>query len=137
MAANVERHGCLEVCEFVEGYFEHTLPARTEPLVLAFIDVDLHDSLVDCLLSIWPRLLTDCRLYSHEAQDLGFVARFFDSAWWRRHFGTAAPGFVGAGTGLPVQRIGAGSSLGYTTKGWNQAIQPADAEDYSNGAGSH
>jgi len=113
---NIRRYGCLEVCQFVEGYFKDTLPRQHQPVAFAFVDVDLHDSLIDCLQSIWPRLQPGCRLYSHEAQDLGYIARFFDDGWWRQHLGTGAPGFIGAGTGLPVQGIARGSAIGYTVK---------------------
>ena len=49
---NIRKFGEISVCEFVKGYFCDTLPkldGRT--YVTAFLDVDLHKSLEDCLIS--------------------------------------------------------------------------------------
>lgn len=114
--ANVAAYGCLDACEFLPGFFEQTLGGIDQPVATAFLDVDLRSSLETCLLALWPRLHDQGQLFSHEAQDLNFVALFFNDAWWQEHFGCVAPGFVGAGTGLPLGSVGPGSSLGYTVK---------------------
>ena len=114
--ANIKRYGDITVCEFVKGYFEETLPSlRERMLVFIFLDVDLNASLATCLRFLWPRLQEQCFLFSHEAQDMAFVSLFFDHAWWQNELKTEAPGFIGAGTGLPLG-IGKGSSIGYTKK---------------------
>jgi hypothetical protein len=121
---NIREYGNIDVCEFVKGYFCDTLSSLDRPLVFAFVDVDLHKSLEDCLTAIWPRLQEGCYLFSHEAQDLDYIALFFDRAWWREKLHTEPPGFIGAGTGLPVVRIREGSFIGYTRK-LGLARQPA------------
>lgn len=114
--ANIERYGDITVCEFVKGYFEETLPSLgSRTFVFIFLDVDLNDSLKTCLRFLWPRLKKRCALFSHEAQDMAFVSLFFDHAWWQKELGIKAPGFIGAGTGLPLG-VGRGSSIGYTEK---------------------
>ena len=113
---NIARHGRIEVCEFVEGYFESTLKHLDRKWVLGFLDVDLIDSLKPCLLSIWPRLQDECRLYVHEARSLFLCALFFDAAWWRDTQLGEAPGFVGAGTGMALVAL-EGSELGYAQRG--------------------
>jgi hypothetical protein len=113
---NIQRYGDISVCDFVKGYFCDTLPkldGRT--YVTAYFDVDLHKSLEDCLVALWPRMRPGARVYSHEAQDIQFVSIFFDNSWWREHLDQAAPGFLGAGTGLPLG-VGSGSGLGYAMK---------------------
>lgn len=114
--ANIERYGDITVCEFVKGYFEETLPSLHQRIfVFIFLDVDLNASLKTCLRFLWPLLKEKCLLFSHEAQDAAFVSLFFDRTWWQNELGTQAPGFIGAGTGLPLG-VGKGSSIGYTEK---------------------
>jgi O-methyltransferase len=113
---NLRKFGYIHICQFVEGYFEEMLPRLDiPPLVMVFLDVDLKSSLKTCLQYLWPRLVPGSRLYSHEAQDLDFVSLFFDKEWWSSMFGQPAPGFIGAGTGLPLRGY-IGSGIGYTIK---------------------
>lgn len=116
VSENMRRFGCIEICSFVKGYFEETLPRLDiPPLVMVFLDVDLKTSLKTCLKYLWSKLVPGSRLYSHEAQDLDFVSLFFDKEWWSSMFGQPAPGFIGAGTGLPLRR-GIGSGIGFVIK---------------------
>ncbi len=114
--SNIGRRGKLAACEFEVGFFEDTLQHLDRQYVLAFLDVDLIDSLKSCLVAIWPRLQDGCRAYVHEARSLSFVSLFFDSSWWRENLDQDAPGLVGAGTGVPLEAI-FGSDLGYAQKG--------------------
>ncbi len=113
---NVARLGRLDVCDFVPGFFDETLPQLDRPVILAFLDVDLIDSLKPCLIGLWPNMPDGCRVYVHEAASLSLVSLFFDAAWWRDQLGTFPPGFVGTGTGLPLTAV-LGSELGYAQKG--------------------
>jgi hypothetical protein len=112
---NIRRHGALDRCTFVKGYFEHTLPSLDCAPVFVFLDVDLHASLRTCLLNLWPRLAEGGYLFTHEAQQLDYVRIFFDREWWRENLRFEAPGLVGAGCGLPAG-LGAGTGLGYALK---------------------
>jgi len=112
--ANIRAHGDLEVCDFVEGFFEISLQALTGPVVFAFLDVDLEPSTRDCLRALWPRLVDDGALYCDDAGDLDVVRVYFDDPWWREHLGVPAPGLVGSGCGLPLSPTY--SSIGYTRK---------------------
>ena len=62
--SNIGRYGAIEVCEFVQGWFNETLPHLNGPVLLAFLDVDLEDSLDTCVRHIWPHLV-DTRLPLH------------------------------------------------------------------------
>jgi len=112
---NLRRYGRPDVCDFVVGFFDRSLADWDRPLVLAFLDVDLIDSLRPCLTAFWPQLDPAGRLYVHEAGDLDLVATFFEADWWQRELGIPAPGFIGAGTGLPLMPV-VGSELGYARK---------------------
>jgi O-methyltransferase len=99
---NIGRYGALEVCEFVKGWYEDTLPSLDRPIVLAFVDVDLEASLHTCVKAIWPCLTEHGHLFIDEAMSLDYVSLFFSEAWWRRHFDRTPPGLFGAGSGLPL-----------------------------------
>jgi len=111
---NIERYGALEVCDFVQGFFNESLAALSGPVAFAFLDVDLEASTRDCLKALWPLLIENGAVYSDDAGDLDVVRVYFDDAWWREHLGCPAPGFVGSGCGLPLSPTF--SSLGYTRK---------------------
>jgi len=100
--ANISRGGALEVCEFVEGWFDKTLPGSTGKIALLFLDVDLEDSLNTCVKHLWPRLVEGGYLFTDECVALDYVALFWSERWWRENFDCTPPGLIGAGTGLPL-----------------------------------
>jgi len=127
---NIGRHGAIEVCDFVPGWFEDTLPTFTSPVVLAVLDVDLEASLDTCVRHLWPRLVEGGHLFTDEAVGLDYTALFFSERWWQRYFGRTPPGLMGAGTGLPLGEYYPGplkqlkhhglwnpNGVGYTQKG--------------------
>src|SRR6185295_7305984 len=57
VTSNIRRYCRPESCEFVQGWFENTLPRLDSPVLLAFIDVDLEASLETCVRNIWPHLV--------------------------------------------------------------------------------
>jgi O-methyltransferase len=113
---NLRRYGALDVCDFVVGFYDQSLKTFDRPTALAFLDVDLIDSVKPCIEAIWPRMAQGSRMYVHEARNLPLVAVFYDNAYWREAVGQDAPGFVGAGTGLPLTAH-IGSEIGYAQKG--------------------
>jgi hypothetical protein len=101
--AVVAQHGAIDVCEFVPGIFSQTLPPRVDDrYVCVFEDADLVPSVQSVLDWAWPRLQFGCKFFSHEARDLEVMQLFFDQNYWRSKHGTAAPGVVGSGIGLPL-----------------------------------
>jgi hypothetical protein len=116
--SNIAKHGYIAACKFNPGFFDQTLPAFASPCVLIFADVDLTASLGTCLRYLWPLLREGCAFFTHEAQQLEISALFFDQEWWRSNLGCAAPGLIGAGTGVGLlpDTGGFGSNLGYTIK---------------------
>jgi len=96
--ANIRRYGALECCEFVEGWFRDTMPSLSEPIVLAYLDVDLEASLDTCMKYIWPCLERGGFVFTDECTNLDYVALFYSERWWRENFDETPPGLVGAGT---------------------------------------
>jgi O-methyltransferase len=131
VAANVREYGAIEVCEFRKGWFDQTLPALDEPVILAFLDVDLEASLATCVENLWPRLVDGGYIFTDEMAGLAYCSLFWSERWWRERFDSDPPGLVGSGTGLalgefyigpredkpdhPLQHV---TPAGYTRKGW-------------------
>jgi hypothetical protein len=112
--ANVTRYGDVRACTFIQGFFAESLRALTEPVALAFLDVDLVSSTQDCLRYVWPLLVEGGHVYTDDAGDLEVVRVFFDDGWWSSTLGSRSPGYVGSGCGLPLNPLY--SSLGYARK---------------------
>lgn len=110
----VAKYGRIDVCEFVPGFFENTLPDRKERYVLIFEDADLVSSVKTTLKFAWPRLQNGCKYFTHEARDYQIAMLFFDKEFWSG-LSSSPPGLIGAGIGLPFSPEG--SDLGYTVKG--------------------
>jgi O-methyltransferase len=99
---NISRHGAIDSCEFIRGWFEETLPRLERPVLLAFIDVDLEASLHTCVRYLWSKLVPNGYMFIDECVGLNYCALFFSETWWRKYFDSTPPGLIGAGTGLSV-----------------------------------
>lgn len=100
--ANIQRYGALHRCEFVQGWFKDTLPRLQDPVLLAFLDVDLEASLECCVRYLWPLLTDSGYIFIDEVVGLDYCALFWSEAWWRRTFNRNPPGLIGSGSGLPL-----------------------------------
>jgi O-methyltransferase len=100
--ANVRRFGAIDRCTFRKGWFADTLPRHSEPVVLAFLDVDYQASLDDCVRNLWPHLTEKGYVFIDEYVLTDYCALFWSERYWRTHFDTTPPGLLGAGTGVGV-----------------------------------
>ena len=100
---NVQRYGDIDVCSFHPGFFSDSMADFATPCVVAFVDVDLRESLEDCVRAVWPQLADGGMFYIHEAEHRQIVDLFYDKEWWDLEFGVEAPGLVGGGTGLGLE----------------------------------
>ena len=115
---NVATYGDIRPCRFHKGFFDTTLPTFNEPVVFAYIDVDLVSSEKTCLEYLWPLLQDGSHVFTDEAHHMEIAGLFFDRSWWQETLGTDPPGLVGAGNGLGLFPAvgGSRSSVGYTVK---------------------
>ena len=115
---NVRRFGRIDVCEFVKGYFDATLPTRpdTERYALIFEDADLRQSVLSVLKGAWKKLQPGSLYFCHEARDREVVELFFDHQWWQENLGEPAPGFTGSGIGMLSGPDTHWCCLGYATR---------------------
>jgi hypothetical protein len=125
--ANVRRYGVLDVCEFVKGYFDDTLPSRdaTEKFALIIEDADLPESVRSVLCHTWRKLQPGCTFFCHEARDQEVVEIFFNKAWWMENLGETAPGFIGSGIGVMSGPTEKWCCLGYTFRRPGAAVSNA------------
>ncbi len=100
--ANIKRHGKIECCEFIKGWFKDSLPRLDSPVLLAFLDVDLEASLEACVRYIWPNLVNQGSIFIDEVVGVDYCALFYSEKWWSKYFNRTPPGLIGAGTGLPL-----------------------------------
>lgn len=88
---NVARWGCIDICRFVEGWFEDTMRNFKEPIVAAYLDVDLEASTRTCLKYLYPLLAAGGVIFSHDGH-LPLVAKIFgDEAFWKKELGYEKP----------------------------------------------
>lgn len=102
---NVERYGAIEVCEFRKGWFSDTMGDHTEPIVLAYVDVDFQSSFHDCILGLWPHLTDRGYMFIDEYTRLDYCALFFSERYWRTYFDRPPPGVMGAGSGVGIGQV--------------------------------
>ena len=77
-----------------------------------FLDVDLQESIQDCLEVLWEPLEVGCKVFVHDVDRPAVVQPFVEEALWSRHSDGAPPSFTGAQSGLgPLRRL-----LGFARK---------------------
>lgn len=97
---NIARYGAIEVCEFVPGFFNRSLPKLKVQPAAILLDVDLISSARDCLKSLWPRLKPGGYVFTHEAESETYMQGLMDKAWWKTHLKECPPLIFGAGSSL-------------------------------------
>ena len=94
---NVARHGRVEVCEFLPGWFEDTLPGFSRPVVAAYVDVDLASSTRTCIKYLYPLLVPGGVLCSQDGHLPLVIDVFRDDAFWEDEVGVRPPHVEGLG----------------------------------------
>jgi hypothetical protein len=108
---NIELYGELSVCEFRVGDFKKSLKKHKEKIDFCFLDVDLTESTKLCIKYLWKKIRNNSFIYTDDACDLKVVSVWFDNQWWNDNLNQNAPGYIGSGCGLPIQK--SFSSVGY------------------------
>jgi len=92
----VKRFGVLPVCEFKKGWFEDTMPAFKEPVIAAYVDVDLESSTKTCLEYLYPLLVKGGVLFSQDGHLPWVIDLINDKKLWQ-HIGGEKPTIIGLG----------------------------------------
>lgn len=100
---NVRMFGALEVCEFRKGWFKDTIPGFDEPVAALFIDVDLASSTCILLKHLFPRLIPQGLLISHDGHLPTVIRVFQDEDFWKNEVGCPKPILEGIGRRKLIQ----------------------------------
>lgn len=96
--ANVSKHGCIDCCRFVAGWFDDTLPAFEESIAAAYLDVDLASSTRTCIKYLYPLLEPGGVMYSQDGHLPLVIAALDDDRFWLDDVGCRKPEMVGLGS---------------------------------------
>jgi len=94
---NVQRFGHLEVCRFVKGWFDQTMPHFHEPVAVGYLDVDLASSTRSCLKYLYPLLAAGGVLFSQDGHFPMVREALDDDAFWAAEVGYPKPRMDGLG----------------------------------------
>ena len=94
---NVSTFGDSDVCVYVKGWFEQTMPQFSQPIIAAYLDVDLVSSTRTCLKYLYPLLQPGCYLYSQDAHLPLIIQLLEDSEFWEKEIGCPRPLIAGLG----------------------------------------
>jgi O-methyltransferase len=103
--ANVARFGAPDVCVLVKGWFEDTMPRFSEPIIAAYIDVDLVSSTRTCLKYLFPLLIPGGVLFSQDGHLPLVVELLGNDRFWEDEIGCSRPHIDGLGTRKLVRII--------------------------------
>lgn len=94
---NVSTHGEGDVCVYVKGWFDQTIPQFSLPVIAAYIDVDLVSSTRTCLKYLYPLLQPGGRLFSQDAHLPLIIQLLGDAEFWENEVGCPKPTIAGLG----------------------------------------
>ncbi len=89
--SNIKQFGRLEVCEFIKGWFDNTMPNFNKPILVANLDVDLALSTRTCLKYLYPLLVPGGVLYSHDGHLPPVIDVYDDNEFWQEEVGCPKP----------------------------------------------
>ncbi len=115
---NVETYGCIDVCQFIKGYFEDTLPLFEGRPACIFMDVDYIESAYTVLKFLWPKLLPNGVFFTHESTVINYIKAITNSDWWEKELKQKPPLLYGAGYGTNWRYglLSFSSNIGYFIK---------------------
>jgi len=88
---NITKYGKIEVCRFIKGWFEETMPHFKDPIALIYMDVDLASSTRTCLKYLYPLLLPGGELFSQDGLLPLVIEVFDDDSFWENEIGCKKP----------------------------------------------
>lgn len=95
--ANVARLGKIDICRFIPGWFEDTMPRFNQPIAAAYLDCDLASSTRTCLKYLYPLLQPGGVLYSQDGHIPLVIKVFEDESFWRNEVKCERPYVEGLG----------------------------------------
>lgn len=94
---NVAAYGESDVCVYRKGWFDTTMPTFREPVIAAYLDVDLASSTKTCLKYLYPLLQPGASLFSQDAHIPLIIELLGDRDFWEEEVGHPRPEITGLG----------------------------------------
>ena len=94
----IRAYGRLDHCEFVQGWFENTMPHFKKPVTAAYVDVDLQSSTRTCVTHLYPLLTPRAPLFSQDGHLPLIIALLKDATFWKNVLHISPPPITGLGT---------------------------------------
>jgi O-methyltransferase len=91
VTSNITKYGKIEVCRFIKGWFEETMPYFKEPIALIYIDVDLASSTRTCLKYLYPLISPGGELFSQDGLLPLVIEVFDDDSFWEKEVDCKKP----------------------------------------------
>src|SRR3989344_2419160 len=88
---NVKRYGEIDNCIFIKGLFEKTMTSFDENIAVAFLDVDYASSTKICLKNLYPLIVPNGVIFSHDGHLPWVREIIFDDAFWQKEVKTKIP----------------------------------------------
>ncbi len=92
---NIKTYGEIGVCEFIEGFFDETLPDFDRPVAAAYIDVDLASSTRSCIRYLYPNIQKGGYILSQDGHLPLVIKTFEDETLWQDELGVPKPEIKG------------------------------------------
>jgi O-methyltransferase len=99
---NVTRLGDVQVCCFMKGWFDVTMPRFQSPVAAVYLDVDLASSTRICLRYLWPLLEPGGVLYSQDGHLPLVLKAYHDQRFWEDEIRCPPPEIHGCGKGKVI-----------------------------------
>ncbi len=93
--ANVNKYGALRSVEFVEGWFDDSMPHFDRPISAIYLDVDLVSSTTTCLKYLYPLLEEGGVVYSQDGHLPLIIELLEDESFWKNVVGFPKPDIRG------------------------------------------
>jgi O-methyltransferase len=95
---NIATYGDIQSCEFVKGWFDHSMPGFQQPVSAAYIDVDLASSTKTCLQYLYPLVHKGGVMMSQDGHLPLVIDVFKDTNFWQQELQVQPPQVVGLGS---------------------------------------
>jgi O-methyltransferase len=101
--ANVRHYGEIGCCTFIEGWFKDTMPEFREPVLAAYLDVDLVSSTRTCLKHLYPLIVPGGALLSQDGHLPLVLELLDDNEFWRKELQSEKPRIMGFGVSKVIE----------------------------------
>ena len=94
---NVAKFGDIKSCQFIEGFFDKTMPSFNNSIAVGYLDVDLAFSTKTCLQYLYPLLIKGGALFSQDGHLPWIIELLSDKIFWQKELKIEIPKMQGLG----------------------------------------